>query len=362
MTVTPDQIQALYDAEVVDSEGNKVGGVGQVYLDDETGQPSWVTTKAGLFGTAETFVPLQGAQISSDRIAVPWTKEFIKDAPAPQAEGHLDDTDQKNLFQYYNLGSTGPAADTGRAGDQADSDNLGAEADAARSDTAQADADRADDSAGISADSLTHADSDVADRSVDVDQRSDQRSAQESAPRPPVAPPAPFSRPTGPTADATDAPADTPAEDAAVSTPPAADATSKTAAGDVPQSVVRREEELNVTKERVAAGRMTIRKHVVREQRTVTIPLDREEIEVIREAIADGDPIHLESEGHELSDDEFEVILYAERPIVSKRVVAKERIGLSRSTLTEHHDVTAEIGREEIEFEHDDPADDQPFS
>lgn len=338
MTVTPDQIQALYDAEVVDSEGHKVGGVGQVYLDDETGQPSWVTTKGGLFGTAETFVPLQGAQISPDRIAVPWTKEFIKDAPAPQAEGHLDDTDQKNLFQYYSLGAAGPAVDTTQADHSAETitDGVGTTTEGVDSQV------------------------DPADHLVAGDQGSGQAVAQKSAPAAPVAPPAPFSRPTESTADNVE-PAGTPGEEAIATNPPAA-AAAPQAAADVPQSVVRREEELHVTKERVAAGRMMIRKHVVREQRTVTIPLDREEIEVIREAIAEGDPIHLESEGHELSDDEFEVILYAERPIVSKRVVAKERIGLSRSTLTEHHDVTAEIGREEIEVEHDDSADDQPFS
>ena len=46
-----------YGSVVVDSNGDKVGDVGQVYLDDATGRPEWVTVRTGLFGLKETFVP-----------------------------------------------------------------------------------------------------------------------------------------------------------------------------------------------------------------------------------------------------------------------------------------------------------------
>jgi sporulation protein YlmC with PRC-barrel domain len=103
MTVTPEDIQSLYDAEVVDSEGQRVGGVGHVYLDDDSGRPAWVTAKTGLFGLRETFVPLHGADVAVGEIRVPYTKDFIKDAPNIDDESHLDDDDQQQLSRYYRL-------------------------------------------------------------------------------------------------------------------------------------------------------------------------------------------------------------------------------------------------------------------
>ena len=89
-----DQVQNLYDATVYDQDGDKIGGVAQVYLDDHSGQPSWATVKTGWFGTKETFVPLDDARIEGDRIDVPYTKEFVKDAPNIDAELHLDGTEE----------------------------------------------------------------------------------------------------------------------------------------------------------------------------------------------------------------------------------------------------------------------------
>lgn len=121
MTVNIAQIESLYDANVVDSNGDRVGSVGQVYIDDQNGQPSWVTVKTGLFGTNETFIPLQEARVSGDQIAVPYTKDFIKDAPNIDGEKHLDDADQDNLFTYYNVGSRSPAGtDRGASGTDAE--------------------------------------------------------------------------------------------------------------------------------------------------------------------------------------------------------------------------------------------------
>ena len=55
---------------VHDSNGDKVGKVGQVYLDDATGQPNWVTVNTGLFGGNETFVPLDEATQDGDDLRI----------------------------------------------------------------------------------------------------------------------------------------------------------------------------------------------------------------------------------------------------------------------------------------------------
>ncbi|MHA7190620.1 PRC-barrel domain-containing protein, partial [Arthrobacter sp. MDT2-16] len=55
---------------VLDSHGAKIGSVGQVYLDDQTQDPSWVTVKTGLFGTSESFAPLQGANVNGNDVTI----------------------------------------------------------------------------------------------------------------------------------------------------------------------------------------------------------------------------------------------------------------------------------------------------
>ena len=83
------------------SSGEKVGKVGQVYLDDETGQPSWVSVKTGLFGTQESFVPLSRADLSGVDVVVPYDKETIKGAPRVDTGASLSPQEEKRLFSYY---------------------------------------------------------------------------------------------------------------------------------------------------------------------------------------------------------------------------------------------------------------------
>jgi hypothetical protein len=60
--ITQENIDTILSrgGNVIGSDGDKIGSIGQIYLDDQTGEPSWVTAKTGLFGTSESFVPAQG--------------------------------------------------------------------------------------------------------------------------------------------------------------------------------------------------------------------------------------------------------------------------------------------------------------
>ncbi|MFP5393983.1 MAG: hypothetical protein ACLGI6_20980, partial [Gammaproteobacteria bacterium] len=40
--------------KVYSHNSGKIGSIGQIYVDDSTGTPNWVTVKTGLFGSAET--------------------------------------------------------------------------------------------------------------------------------------------------------------------------------------------------------------------------------------------------------------------------------------------------------------------
>nr|WP_281497514.1 PRC-barrel domain-containing protein [Ornithinimicrobium sp. F0845] len=106
----------MTDADVIDQNGDKVGGVGQIYLDDANGQPAWVSVKSGLFGLRESFAPLGAAEVVNGNIQLPYSKDFIKDSPRIDAENHLDDSQQALLYEYYGVDrSAAPAA-----GDTAD--------------------------------------------------------------------------------------------------------------------------------------------------------------------------------------------------------------------------------------------------
>lgn len=98
-------IDRLQDLDVFDRHGDKIGAVGQIYVDDNTGEPTFVTVKTGLFGTKETFVPVRDAEHVNDGLRVPFDKAFVKDAPNIDSDGHLSESEQDNLYTYYGIGN-----------------------------------------------------------------------------------------------------------------------------------------------------------------------------------------------------------------------------------------------------------------
>ncbi len=100
------QAEAWVGRTALDDEGTKFGKIAQVWVDDETGEPEWVTVKTGLFGSHESFVPLKGAAEADDDVRFAWDKGCVKDAPRLEQDGHLDVEGQARLFRHYGL--TGP--------------------------------------------------------------------------------------------------------------------------------------------------------------------------------------------------------------------------------------------------------------
>jgi uncharacterized protein (TIGR02271 family) len=86
-------------------DGEKIGKVGQVFLDDQSGRPEFLTVNTGLFGTSESFVPAEGASVDGDGVTVPFGKDKVKDAPRVDLDdGHLEESDEQRLYEYYNSG------------------------------------------------------------------------------------------------------------------------------------------------------------------------------------------------------------------------------------------------------------------
>ncbi|MEO5899780.1 MAG: PRC-barrel domain-containing protein [Ilumatobacteraceae bacterium] len=86
---------------VIDTTGNKVGTVTDIYLDEETKQPDWLAVSTGLFGTKVSFVPIDGARLDGDDLVVAYDKDTVKDAPRIDADGMLSVEDEQSLYTYY---------------------------------------------------------------------------------------------------------------------------------------------------------------------------------------------------------------------------------------------------------------------
>ncbi|RII13981.1 PRC-barrel domain protein [Streptomyces sp. YIM 130001] len=296
---------ALVGLTAYDREGDKIGSVERVFLDDDTGRPEWATVKTGLFGMKETFVPLAGASRKGDALNVPHSKETVKDAPRVDADQHLEPRQEQELYTHYGVTppagtQRAPGQGTGRTGqgigqtgqgtgsagrpqavpDTALSGGVGAGAGAGAGAAAVAGSGRADESSG------RHA------------------GAREPAMR------------SGPGSEGKD------------------------------HEMIRSEERLHVGTREEEVGQAHLRKVVVTEDVTTSVPLSHEEVRVVREPIKEGD-----AKGATISEAETEVTLHAERPVVRKDTVAVERVRLETEKVQETQEVSETVRKEEIQFD-----------
>lgn len=117
-------------------------------------------------------------------------------------------------------------------------------------------------------------------------------------------------------------------------------------------AMTRSEEELHVGKAAHERGRARLRKYIVTEDVQTTVPVQREEVRVEREPVTDAN-IEQAMDGPELSEEEHEVVLHEEEPVVEKRTVPKERVALRKDTVTDEHQVSEQVRKEQIESDGD---------
>jgi uncharacterized protein (TIGR02271 family) len=257
-----DTVRAWQGRTLIDRDGGRIGRIDAVYIDDQTGQPEWMLVHTGLFGTKSTFVPLAQAAEFGDQVQVPYEKQLIKDAPRVDADQHLSESEEAELWRHYGMeygygwGKGGP--------EDADRDRDG-----------------------------------VYDRVQDTAVGRDV---------------------SGPTTD---------------------------------DAMTRSEEELRVGTTRRERGRVRLRKYVTTEQVTKTVPVQREEVRVEREPITDAN-VDAAMSGPEISEEEHEVVLHEEEPVVEKRAVPRERVRLDTDTVTEERQIGEEVRKEQIEVDDND--------
>jgi uncharacterized protein (TIGR02271 family) len=283
-----DTLDRVIGRDVYDDSGNKIGSASEVYLDDQTGQPEWVTVKTGLFGTKESFVPIRDADLTDDGVRVHISKDKVKDAPKIDTDGHLSPAEEEELYRYYGLGGSWSGTDT--------------RTDTMRTDTTRTDTMRSDTTTTTGLAGGIDRDRDRDGVYDDVESRGTVGHDT-----------------SGPTTD---------------------------------NAMTRSEERLNVGTQSTEAGRARLRKFVVTENVTETVPVTREEVRLEREPITDGN-IGNALDGPAISEEEHEVVLHAERAVVEKEAVPVERVRLDKETVTDHETVSADVRKEQIEADGD---------
>lgn len=119
-------------------------------------------------------------------------------------------------------------------------------------------------------------------------------------------------------------------------------------------AMTRSEEQLHVGTERVQTGRPRLRKHAVTEQETVAVPVSHEEVRLEREPITDANTDDA-PDGPALSEEEHEVVLTEQRPVIEKETVPVERVRLGTNTVESTDTVRADVRKEEVTLEDDSP-------
>jgi uncharacterized protein (TIGR02271 family) len=110
------------------------------------------------------------------------------------------------------------------------------------------------------------------------------------------------------------------------------------------------EERLDVGMRSEEVGRARLRKYVVTENVTTTVPVSHEEVRIEREPITDAN-VGNAMDGPAISEEEHEVTLHAERPVVEKEAVPVERVRLDKETVVENETVSEGLRKEEIEVD-----------
>ena len=270
---TVDEIRDWAGRDAIGSDDDKIGKIDHLYVDRQTGEPTFAAIKTGLFGGNDSLVPVEGAKLHDDHVHVGYTKDKVKDAPNVEADGELSEDEEAKLYEYYGIAGYSQYEGEDHA-------------------------------------TITDYDRDRGENGRDLDRDR----------------------------------AGTVANDVS--------------GEETDDAMTRSEEEVRIGTTQRETGKARLRKYIVTENVTQTVPVSREEVRIEREPITDENRDAATS-GKDLSEEEAEVTLHAEEPVVEKNVVAKERVSLQKDTVTDEVEVNEEVRKEQIDTDGDLDADER---
>jgi uncharacterized protein (TIGR02271 family) len=270
MATTRDDVLSWRGQTMVDSDGDKIGTIDEIYLDAETNEPEWAVVSTGLFGNKQSFVPIGDGSSTGDGVRVPFDKATVKDAPKIDPDGRLSQDEERDLYRHYGREYSDYSGEGG---------------------------------SGISTGGTT-GDAGLLDRDRDVTTDRGETGG-------------PGHDTSGPNTD---------------------------------NAMTLSEEELRVGKTEREAGRVRLKKYVVEDQVTETVPVRREEVRVEREPITDAN-VDAALDGPNISEEEHEVVLHEEDVVAEKRTVPKERIRLEKDVETDQETVSETVRSERVDVD-----------
>ena len=101
MATTEHDVLSWRGQNLIDSHGDKIGKIEEIYLDADSNAPEWALVTTGLFGTKQSFVPIQDATPARGRHHVPFEKATVKDAPKIDPDGKLSEQEEADLYRHY---------------------------------------------------------------------------------------------------------------------------------------------------------------------------------------------------------------------------------------------------------------------
>ncbi len=99
-----DQIEEWLGQEVVDSAGERVGKLDEVFYSSSSGEAVFAAVKSGLLGRRSNVVPLAGASVGRDYVRLAYSTEQIESAGSDVAgtEG-IERDDARRLGEAYGV-------------------------------------------------------------------------------------------------------------------------------------------------------------------------------------------------------------------------------------------------------------------
>ena len=110
--MTAERLVEMRGTPVYASDGDQIGKVEEIYLDDQSGQPEWIGLGTGFLGTKRVLVPVSTAENRDGGFYVPYTKDHVQGAPDIDSD-HIDPDVESSLYEYYSLESGRMSGDIG---------------------------------------------------------------------------------------------------------------------------------------------------------------------------------------------------------------------------------------------------------
>lgn len=93
-------LEGLSRARVLDADGDDLGQVTQLFLDDQTHKPSWVTVE---LSGGHRLVPIETGEVRDGVLSVLVSRAQIAGAPATNPGEHLDREVEDAAYQHYGI-------------------------------------------------------------------------------------------------------------------------------------------------------------------------------------------------------------------------------------------------------------------